>query len=203
MNEDEAIALYYQEERNQGGEPLLPEVEEIPLPDISPAEPARKSRLGTILITAAIVVAITLGIPALIRYFEQRSNEDSNRPAEKATPQVSTTPSPSPEPVQTPQPPPPPQTASGINVKAEAATGDCWLSYKVDDAAPTDTLLKIGDSIEIPVAQSQVELLIGNRYNVKLTINSRDATLPPPLGDTKSVVAKVVISKDNLDTYYR
>ena len=83
-------------------------------------------------------------------------------------------------------------------VKIEAATGDSWVKYQVDDAKPTTLVLKQGQSQDLPPAQTQVTLNYGNRLTLKLKINNRDANFP---ADSQKFKSKVVISRENLQTY--
>jgi serine/threonine protein kinase len=85
-------------------------------------------------------------------------------------------------------------------VKLEAATGDTWVKYQVDDSKPTTLVLKQGQSQDLPPAEKQVTLNCGNRLTLKLKINNRDADFPPDTPKFKSVV---VISRDNLQTFFR
>jgi hypothetical protein len=104
---------------------------------------------------------------------------------------------------------PSPQTASATSdalsgqplvVKIEAATGDVWIKYQVDDEKPTILLLKRGQSQDLPPAQTQITLNYGNRLTLKLKINNRDANFPP---DTPKFASQVVISRDNFQTYFQ
>ena len=85
-------------------------------------------------------------------------------------------------------------------VKVEAATGDVWIKYQVDDSKPTTLVLKQGQSQDLPPAQTHVTLNYGNRLMLKLKINNRDANFPP---DTPKFASQVVISRDNFQTYFQ
>jgi hypothetical protein len=85
-------------------------------------------------------------------------------------------------------------------VKIEAATGDSWIKYQVDDLKPTSLNLKQGESQDLPPAQSQITLNYGNRMTLKLKINNRDATFPP---DTPKFKSQVIISRDNFKTFFQ
>jgi hypothetical protein len=85
-------------------------------------------------------------------------------------------------------------------VKLEASSGDSWIKYQVDDASPTQMILKQGQIQEIPAALNQIILNYGNRQILKLTINNREANFPP---DTPKFAAQVVISRDNLGSFFQ
>ena len=85
-------------------------------------------------------------------------------------------------------------------MKLEAATGDVWIKYQVDDAKPTTLILKQGQSQDLPPAQTHVTLNYGNRTTLKLKINNRDANFPP---DTPKFASQVVISRDNFQTFFQ
>ena len=59
-------------------------------------------------------------------------------------------------------------------------------------------MVKKGESLDLPPAQNQIKLNIGNRPALKLKINNRDVTFPE---GTPLWGAKITISRDNLQTY--
>jgi hypothetical protein len=63
----------------------------------------------------------------------------------------------------------------------------------------TSITLRSGESHELPPAQNQIRLVIGNRTVLKLFINNREAAFPP---DTRKFAAQVVISRDNLQAFF-
>ena len=167
----------------------------------------------TIVIGAGIVIFIVIIVVALVKQLNQGGGEtDSqvtsvpqNAPPKQApqtAPQPSTQPgSSAPNTSSSIQPPGQSVTVpSGqpLIVKIEAATGDSWVKYQVDDAKPTTIVLKQGQSQDLPPAQTQVTLNYGNRLTLKLKINNRDANFP---ADSQKFKSKVVISRDNLQTY--
>jgi hypothetical protein len=85
-------------------------------------------------------------------------------------------------------------------VKIEAASGDSWISYQADDEKPTSFILKKGETRDVPPAQNQVALNYGNRMVLKIRINNHDANFPP---DTPKFKSKVVISRENLQTFFQ
>jgi serine/threonine protein kinase len=85
-------------------------------------------------------------------------------------------------------------------VTVEAATGDSWFKYQVDDSKPITMILKQGQSQDLPPAQTQVTLNYGNRTTLKFKINNRDATFPP---DAPKFKSKVVISRDNFRAFFQ
>ena len=163
----------------------------------------------TIVIGAGIVIFIAIIVIALIKQLNQGSESETqsasvpqNNAAQKAA--VPPAPQPSTSPGAPAQPPPSSgsETPSGqpLVVKLEAATGDVWIKYQVDDAKPTILVLKRGQSQDLPPAQTHVTLNYGNRLTLKLKINNRDANFPP---DTPKFASQVVISRDNFQTYFQ
>lgn len=169
--------------------------------------PAR-TNWPTIVISAGIVIFIALIVLALVKQLNQSKGESASQPpsvAEKNAP-----------PKQTQQPTAPAQSASGSNqpaqpptplaqgeplvVKLEAATGDSWVKYQVDDSKPITLILKQGQSQDLPAAQTQVTVNYGNRTTLKFKINNRDANFPP---DAPKFKSKVVISRDNLNSFFQ
>ena len=70
----------------------------------------------------------------------------------------------------------------------------------MDDSVPEQLTLKQGQIREIPAAQNQIKLNYGNRETLKLTINDRVATFPR---DTPKFSAQIVISRDNLQSFFQ
>ncbi len=169
----------------------------------------------TIVIGAGIVVFIVIIVIALVKQLNQGADESEsqsasvpqkNAPPKPAVPPSSqpaaqpgaTTPgAPAQQPSAAPSEAPPGQP---LVVKLEAATGDVWIKYQVDDAKPTTLVLKQGQSQDLPPAQTHVTLNYGNRLTLKLKINNRDASFPP---DTPKFASQVVISRDNFQTYFQ
>jgi hypothetical protein len=85
-------------------------------------------------------------------------------------------------------------------VKLEAATGDSWVKYQIDDLKPTTLIIKQGQTQNLPPAQTQVTVNYGNRTTLKMKINDRDASFP---ADAPKFKSKVVISRDNLKTFFQ
>lgn len=162
---------------------------------------------STVVIGAGIVVFIIIVVLLLVKQLNQGSAESGSRATSVAQknassnsalqtpPQVPTQPATSEQPAHSSE-------ASGqpLVVKVEAATGDSWIKYQVDDAKPTTLVLKQGQSQDLPPAQSQVTLNYGNRLTLKLKINNRDANFPP---ETPKFASHVVISRDNFQTYFQ
>lgn len=170
--------------------------------------PAR-TNWPTVVISAGIVIFIALIVLALVKQLNQGKGENAPAPppvAEKNAPAKQS------------QPPAaaPAQSASGSDqpgqqqaslaqgeplvVKLEAATGDSWVKYQVDDSKPITLILKQGQSQDLPAAQTQVTVNYGNRTTLKFKINNRDANFPP---DAPKFKSKVVISRDNLKSFFQ
>jgi cytoskeletal protein RodZ len=223
MSEDEAIALYQSQVTAQAGEtpqqmpsPATTQPKAVPEQRPRHVEPvimrqaATRTNWPTIVIAVGILLFIGIIVFALVKQLSRSTGED----AEQATGAPAVT-QPSQQPAPTPQPTsgdasgqptdpsaPPPAVTQGepIKVKLEAS-GDSYVSYRVDAATKgTSILLKPGMSHEIPPAQEQVRLVIGNRTVLKLFINDREAAFPP---DTKNFSAQVVISRDNLQAFFQ
>lgn len=177
-----------------------------------PKTPTR-TNWGTILIAAGILIIIGIVVTALVRQLNKaeadKAAQTDNAPAaQQSAPQNQT-----PTPTQPENPPkasattdtPPasqaPSVPSGaaIVVKLEAL-GDAWIKVQVDEGQAAQTILKTGQVYEIPPAQTAVKLNYGNRQTLKLTINNREASFP---ADAPKFGAQVVISRDNLQTYFQ
>lgn len=229
MNEDEAIGLYQQQVTGLTDEPhdaisVTPQVSKsqpplakaLPSPDLKPRRsdpvsfrqaPAR-TNWSTIVIGTGILLFVVVIVLGIVKQLNRARTETApavaaqkNEPS-KAVPQqippqtVQTTPA------QPSQPDPsqaaPAPSGDVLIVKLEAATGDAWIRYQVDDAKPTILVLKQGQTTDIPPAQSQVTLSYGNRTTLKMKINNREANFP---ADTPKFSSRVVISRNNLQTY--
>ena len=173
----------------------------------------------TIVIGAGIVIFIVIIVIALVKQLNQGAGESGAQPtsvAQKEAPPKSAVP-PSPQPAPQPSAPPPAtpapsapadrpspvsdvQSGQPLVVKLEAATGDVWIKYQVDDSKPTILVLKQGQSQDLPPAQTHVTLNYGNRLMLKLKINNRDANFPP---DTPKFASQVVISRENFQTFFQ
>lgn len=170
--------------------------------------PAR-TNWPTIVIGAGIVIFIALIVVALVKQLNQGKGEGASqapsvaqqnappKPAAQPSAQPGTQPSAPSQPEQQPASVPQGQP---LVVKLEAATGDSWIKYQVDDSKPVTLILKQGQSQDLPSAQTQVTLNYGNRTTLKFKINNRDANFPP---DAPKFKSKVVISRDNLNSFFQ
>jgi len=158
----------------------------------------------TIVIGGGIVVFVVLIVLAVVKQLNKGGQESAsqatsvpqkNAPPEPPPQNAAPRPLPSTE-TQQPAAQSPPGTT--LVVKLEAATGDSWIRYQIDDEKPTTLILKQGQSQDLPPAQTQVALSYGNRMTLKLKINNRDANFPP---DTPKFASQVIISRDNFQTY--
>lgn len=161
----------------------------------------------TIVIGAGIVIFIVLIVVALVKQLNQGKGEsgspatavaEKNAPP-KPTQQPATSPAQSGSGSSQPEQPPLSQ-GQPLVVKLEAATGDSWVKYQVDDSKPITLILKQGESRDLPPAQSQVTVNYGNRTTLKFKINDREANFPP---DSPKFKSKVVISRDNLKSFFQ
>lgn len=230
MNEDEAIALYLQQvnppasEQTATAEEPLPATTKRSTPTLVAATPPARSeqprrfepvayrqaasRISwpTIVIGGGIVVFVVLIVLAVVKQLNKGGQESEsqatsvpqkNAPAQPPPQNAAPRPSPSTETQQPPAQSPPGTT---LVVKLEAATGDSWIRYQVDDAKPSSFTLKKGETRDVPPAQGQVALSLGNRLVLKIRINDREAIIPP---DTPKFNSKVVITRENLQTYFQ
>ncbi len=223
MNEDEAIGLYLQQvagpspdQQDGASEKPAPADERSRRfePVTFRQSPSRTS-WPTIVIGAGIVIFIVIIVIALVKQLNQGAGESGAQPT--STAQKDAPPKPAAPPATQPSAPPPgapapsapadhPSPASAVPtgqplvVKLEAATGDVWIKYQVDDSKPTTLVLKQGQSQDLPPAQTHVTLNYGNRLTLKLKINNRDANFPP---DTPKFASQVVISRDNFQTFFQ
>lgn len=229
MNEDEAIALYLQQVNPPAPDqpataeepPSAPTKRSTPtLVAATPAarsEPSRRfepvayrqaaSRISwpTIVIGGGIVVFVVLIVLAVVKQLNKGGQESASEATSvpqknaPAQPPQNVAPRPSPS-TETQQPPAQSPPGTTLVVKLEAATGDSWIRYQIDDAKPTTLILKQGQSQDLPPAQTQIALSYGNRMTLKLKINNRDANFPP---DTPKFASQVIISRDNFQTYFQ
>ncbi len=179
--------------------------------------PAR-TNWSTIIIGAGIVAFVVIVVLLLIKQLNQGSTETGSRATSVAQKNASSNSSSQP-PAQTPVQPsvqpapsesspakPAEQSSASVPegqpliVALEAATGDSYVSYQVDDSKPTSFTLKKGETRDVPPAQNQVALKYGNRLVLKLRINNRDANFPP---DSPKFASKIVISRDSLQTFFQ
>jgi cytoskeletal protein RodZ len=172
-----------------------------------------RTNWSTIVIGAGIVIFVVIIVIALVKQLNQGTSESisqaTSTPSRNAPPKAA-----SPNTQQAPQPTAtapvaPTEQASAaaeaptgqpLVIKLEAATGDVWVRYQVDDAKPTTLILKQGTSQNLPPAQTHVTLKCGNRLTLKLKINDRDASFPP---DTPKFASQVIISRDNFRTFFQ
>lgn len=193
-----------------------------PAPKQPPVEPVRRvqpvtfrqsparTSWPTIVIGSGIVIFIVIIVIALVKQLNQGGGENASQATSAGQRNAPSTPAPQPsaQPATQPGPaaeqpsPPASEVAAGqpLIVKIEAATGDSWIKYQVDDSKPTILTLKQGQSQDLPPAQSQITLNYGNRMTLKLKINNRDANFPP---DTPKFASQVVISRDNFRTFFQ
>lgn len=166
----------------------------------------------TIVIGVGILIFVVLIVLALVKRFNQSGAEIGSQAAsvaQKSEPSRSVPQPGNASPGGSAVSPRAEQPSSGVAqpapgeplvVKLEAATGESWVKYQVDDSKPTTLILKQGQSQDLPPAERQVTLNCGNRLTLKLKINNRDANFPP---DTPKFKSKVVISRDNLQTFFQ
>jgi cytoskeletal protein RodZ len=228
MGEDEAIALYRQQISGQSADAPQPSPAEPPplpaaekprihrLETVAFRQSAPRTNWSTIVIAAGIVLIILIIAVSLVQRLnrggtqgEAQSSGNSGGPPASTQPQPSptalpqTAPQPQSEPknVETAAPQAPNLSVSEpIRVRLEAAGGPCSMVYWIDDETKaTNLFLPQGEARDLPPAQQEVRLSIGNRTVLKLKVNEREATFPP---ETQRFKARVLISRENLKTYF-
>jgi cytoskeletal protein RodZ len=171
-------------------------------------------RLSRVIIAAIILVFVAAAVFTLVRQLnagsaERAARAPSNAGSNPAQPPPTQSPGSSsavassqpaqPAAGEAARPVAPADTGSRLVVRLEASS-DSWIKYQVDDAIPTQMILKPGQIEEIPAALNQIRLNFGNRQTLKLIINDRQAFFPP---ETPKFAAQVVISRDNLQTFFQ
>lgn len=168
---------------------------------------------STVVIGAGIVIFVVIIVLALVKQLNQGTSDTgsqaSSAPNKTAPPKTAPSASqPAAQPTATAPSAPSEQASSVLEaqpgqplvIKLEAATGDAWVRYQIDDAKPTTLVLKQGTSQDLPPAQTHVTLRLGNRLTLKLKINNREANFPP---DTPKFASQVVISRENFRTFFQ
>ena len=172
-----------------------------------------RTNWSTIVIGAGIVIFVVIIVLALVKQLNQGTSETTSQATSTPNKTAPTKPAPSGnQPASQPTataPSAPSEQASNVLeaqpgqpliIKLEAATGDAWVRYQIDDAKPTTLVLKQGTSQDLPPAQTHVTLRLGNRLTLKLKINNREANFPP---DTPKFASQVVISRENFRTFFQ
>jgi hypothetical protein len=172
---------------------------------------------GTLILAAGILIVLGVIVTALVRQLNKASAEKqaSNSPiikTEPNKPEHTTPTTQEPPPTQQPNQQPPttiPNSSAqaptltpsdALAVKLEAATGDAWIKYQVDEAPPAQMILKQGQTQDLPPAQNAVKINYGNRQTLKLIINNKEAFFP---ADAPKFKGQVVLSRDNLQTFFQ
>jgi cytoskeletal protein RodZ len=196
MNEDEAVALYQQQVGPPGEQAEEGPAQEARIPEQQNGGKMRRLLpfIGLVLAVAAIIIAAV--------FLFRSNNRDAGGSGARDSPQPAI--------VEVPnRPPPAPAEPSrpadnskidSLTVRVEATRGECWISYQVDDGPRAAMLLRKDEAKDLPPASTQVVLMIGIRLNLDLKINGRPAAFPP---DTPNFAARVVISRDNLSSFFQ
>src|SRR5690349_12511068 len=227
MDEDEAIALYQQQvagvsaeaaPQPRGETSIAPPVVEPTRPAARRPEPLTYVQSGprvnwtTIVIGGGITVFLIVIALAVIQKLKSPAQEsapprstvtaNSNAATANGNAAATANSNTAPGAADNSQPATPAVTqGEPLVVKLEATIDNCSLQYWIDDASkPTSVLIKKGEAQSLPPAQSQVRLNIGNRPAVKMSINNREAKFPD---GTPNWGAKVIVSRDNLQTYFQ
>jgi cytoskeleton protein RodZ len=218
MDEDEAIGRYQQQTGLEGSA-----IEAVPAGKPSATGSGETRALvkrdtlpgaywPTIVIAAAIIFIIVIGVVALLKRMGRAEDENPPAHVSNVSPKVQAGEAAkrSPQPVaQTSETAASPSIEASqqtqvdvasepIRARIEATTSDSWVRYQVDDAKPVTLILKPGQGLDLPPARFKVRLNIGNRQTLKLKINNRDANFPP---NTKVFAAQVEITRENLRSF--
>jgi cytoskeletal protein RodZ len=201
-----------QEKKRAARQALSIQQPESKAPSMKVPKASTQVNWGTLIIGIGILIVIAVIVTALVRQLNKASAEkqasDSsiikNEPNQPANP----TPETGQAPTTNPQTPPETSTTPSPNlapgdaliVKLEAATGDSWIRYQVDEAPPAQLILKQGLTQEIPPAQTTVKINYGNRQTLKLIINNKEAYFP---ADAPKFKGQVILSRDNLQTFFQ
>jgi cytoskeletal protein RodZ len=187
---------------------------EVKAPPLTVPKASTQVNWGTLIIGVGILIVIAIIVTTLVRQLNKASAEKqaSNTPVVKVEPDQpqNTTPATAPAqpPTTSPQTPPDSSTAQtpslapsdAIVVKLEAATGDSWIKYQVDEAPASQLILKQGLTQEIPPAQNTVKINYGNRQTLKIFINNKEAYFP---ADAQKFKGQVILTRDNLQTFFQ
>jgi len=217
LDEEEAIALYQQQVTGQEATPIpqAPSGSLAPQPELveKPFAPrpvvyqngSSRTNWSSVIIWLGVAVFVVLIFLAVFKRFRESSVETPSDETTQSAVTDQSTPQPvSSQPAQGGEEAPPQQPASlsanePIRVRVEATTDSAWISFQVDGTKGVAMILKPGQVQEIPPAQQEVVLNYGNRVNLKLVINNREAQFP---ADALKFQSKVAISRDNLQTYF-
>ena len=203
-----------QEKKQAARQSLSIQQTEYKAPPLSVPKASTQVNWGTLIIGVGILIVIAVIVTALVRQLNKASAEKqaSNSSVIKVEPNQPETPTPetgqSQPPATTPQAPPDSSASQAPNlapsdamrVKLEAATGDSWIRYQVDEAPAAQLILKQGLTQEIPPAQNTVKINYGNRQTLKLFINNKEAYFPAA---AQKFRGQVVLSRDNLQTFFQ
>lgn len=189
MNEDEAIALYQQQvagaapelppkPEGEKSKPSLIPFEEKPLRRPAPLSYARPTERNwsTIIIAAGIILFVVLIVVTLVRQFNKASVESDAQPT--ANQPAPAAPQPEQPPAQTPEAPAPSVPESNqITVQLAATTNENWVRYQVDGGELYQTILKPGQTLDVPPAQNEVKINFGDREGLKFKIKDRKSVV--------------------------
>jgi cytoskeletal protein RodZ len=185
-------------------------------PSMSVPKASTHINWGTIILAAGILIVLGIIVTALVRQLnkasaEKQANNSTVIKTEPNQPDTSAQKTPEPSPTQQPNQPssttsnPPAQAPNltpgdALAVKLEAATGDAWIKYQIDEAPPAQMMLRQGQTQDLPPAQNAVKINYGNRQTLKLIINNKEAFFP---ADAPKFKGQVVLSRDNLQTFFQ
>jgi cytoskeleton protein RodZ len=181
---------------------------ETKTPSLNVPKASTSINWGTLILGVGILIIVGVIVTALIRQLNKASAEkQASNSSIKVEPNPPANPAPDPGQNQSPSPPSqtPTQTpniapSDAMVVKLEAATGDSWIKYQVDEAQPAQMILKQGLTQEIPPAQNVVKINYGNRQTLKIIINNKEAYFP---ADAPKFKGQVVLSRDNLQSFFQ
>lgn len=186
FDEKEALEAYARTMREQGDE------DEGDLPNYQPHvytdSGSTRSPFVTLLLMALILAVLSLGAWAALHWYNRRIAEAPNKPA-------TTAPAAQPANPTTNNTPAPQTLKAGLNIQLKAKGARVWIRTQADEESRAETILEPEQTKDLTPQQSvTIEFAKVNAKSLEITINGRAANVPM---DSKSNLAKVVITKDN------
>jgi cytoskeleton protein RodZ len=155
-----------------------------------------RSPVVTFLLMAVILGILSLGVYAVLHWYQRRAVEPAKAPAtpqSQAGVKSATNPAPTSSPVDTSP------ASTEFRVQLKAVGLPVWVHTVSDDGTTVVTTLQPGDTREFsPGQQVYIKLAKMNTNALHVTINGREAKLPY---DTKGNSAEITIKRDSYAQY--
>jgi hypothetical protein len=151
----------------------------------------------TIGLSVLILAVISLGVYALLHWYQRRS-EARNAPSPRANPPVVNTNTQGASPPTQATPAPTPATlAQGLNVQVKAQGEDVWLRTKVDAEPSTDGILAADQTKELTATDTlSLQYSHSKAGALAVTINGRPAVVPTEAAKGKPLVEMLITKED-------